>query len=108
MKAKPVYDWRKTYHNIITAAADDAARTMRASALAGIFQPLTLYYKPATRAAHGQLFLAYNAGADWIDTHQQIQISLPYANYWQWIEKHSANLPIISFEVDQLEQEKTK
>jgi hypothetical protein len=79
------------FSQMVSAAAEAAKKTAQQNAIAGICEPLRLYYKTGEL----RLEVKWNAPEGFEDSGKALPMSLPYSAYWQWIERESGRLPIL-------------
>jgi hypothetical protein len=78
----------------------NATKVMNEQALRGSFEPLKLCYKHSEKGVSGKIVffaLSENVPTGFVDTGKQLDIGVPYSNYYQWIAMNSGTLPILSY-----------
>lgn len=89
------------YRNLVLVCAESGKAVAKEMAMAGIFEPLYLYYRKSEPGRSGALLLVRDsvpapAGMK-LATGEGLRGNVPYEAYFQWVFDRARSLPVLAF-----------
>lgn len=92
--------YEKVIVGMVRACSEIGKKIAQKNAMAGVLQPLYLYYKKATATENGVLVLVPDneeppQGYE-LATGEGLRGHIPYDNYYQWVHSRIGRLPVLA------------